>query len=560
MPFYELLSENIGWMLYHNLEELLIALFCLGTAARQIAVIRSAGDGIDREQRDRILLQASAFTILGLSSLIHALVHAGHFNTNLLYQTLLGYCLGFLILVVSLAAERVANLRLLPLLYLPLLPLLRPGLIESLPLFTIFRPLVWVGIAYLSGIVCMLHLVIYRRSQNRDFLYLAFGFLLIFISAVFLFFPARIGSLPWQAGHLCRPLGFIIYFLGTSRAQLLSFRGSILYRALASFCLVAAIPLLTFGTAIFYENISPVNIMGERLMIFLLLLITLASALIFGMGMIIRLVKPLIDLKDTVDNLKDAGFQRPVAPSRSNDEIGDLSRAFNQMVIRLGRAIEEQERMCRLAATGELSATLAHEIKNPLNAIGGAAEYIGKNYQGSLIREFTSIISSEAKRINQLTATLLSFAKQLPPEREDCDLNCLVNDTIQLLNPEFTEQRVTVQVELSPDPCLTFFDSNQIKQVLINLLINAIDAIGPNGTVRISTVCLEHEARLMVSDNGQGIPADLLKEIFNPFFTTKTRGTGLGLAISKKIALEHGGDLLVESVVGRGSTFTLILR
>jgi len=229
-------------------------------------------------------------------------------------------------------------------------------------------------------------------------------------------------------------------------------------------------------------------------------------------------------------------------------------------VVRLGRAIDEQERMCRLAATGELSATLAHEIKNPLNAIGGAAEYIGKNYQGSLIKEFTSIISSEAKRINQLTATLLSFAKQLPPEREDNDLNRLVKDTIQLLGPEFGEQNVEVQVNLSKEPCLTCFDYNQIKQVLINLLINATDAIGLNGTVKISTVCRDNEARLQVSDNGKGIAPALIKEIFNPFFTTKTRGTGLGLAISRKIALEHNGDLLVESVVGQGSTFTLILR
>ena len=213
-----------------------------------------------------------------------------------------------------------------------------------------------------------------------------------------------------------------------------------------------------------------------------------------------------------------------------------------------------------MAATGELAATLAHEIKNPLNAIGGAASYIGKNYSGQLIEEFIRIISEEVKRINTLTTALLGFAKPLPVDLRPCDVNRLVEDTFALLDKEAQEQQIrlsaTLAGELAPVTC----DYNQIKQVLINLLVNAFDAIPGDGEVAVATARMGDRVRISVRDTGTGIDPDHLKSIFHPFFTTKTRGTGLGLAISKKIAREHGGDLVVESTQGQGSTFTLWLQ
>jgi signal transduction histidine kinase len=234
------------------------------------------------------------------------------------------------------------------------------------------------------------------------------------VGAIFLFFPAQIGSTVWVHGHIMRPLGFIILFFSMTRVELLKMEGSILYRALAAFSILAAIPLLFFGTFVFYDNISPVTIIGRRFIIFLLLLITLISGLLFGLGMIIRLIRPILQLKNSVDGMVGTGMHKQI-PIQSNDEIGELSGAFNDMLKRLDNAIEEQERMCRLAATGELAATLAHEIKNPLNAIGGAATYIGKNTKGSLAKEFVSVITSEVSRIDKLTTTLLSFSKTAEP-------------------------------------------------------------------------------------------------------------------------------------------------
>jgi signal transduction histidine kinase len=230
------------------------------------------------------------------------------------------------------------------------------------------------------------------------------------------------------------------------------------------------------------------------------------------------------------------------------------------MLNRLDNAIEEQERMCRLAATGELAATLAHEIKNPLNAIGGAASYLGKNTKGSLAKEFVSVITSEVSRINKLTSTLLSFSKTAAPEPTPTDLNKLAKEALYLLSKESPDLQVSLVEDLDPDLPLVDCDYNQIKQVVINLLINALDAVGEQGIIKVKTGRTKNGTYLAVEDNGTGIPPEIIQNIFNPFFSTKTRGTGLGLAISKKIAREHGGNLTVQSKPAKGSTFTLVLN
>ena len=540
---------------YHIGEEFLIGFICLLIAVRAFRTIGFSVSG-DQVKSSRIFLVGASFFILGSSSLIHAIIHASHSNLNLLYQTLLAYSLGLFILILAISVENPRNKVALPLLYIPLLALLHPAVYEQFPLFGQFRPLVWILIAYLSGIVCMLYIGTFYRRRSKRFLFSALGHLIICIGAIFLFFPAQIGSTVWLHGHIMRPLGFVILFFSMNRKELLKMEGSILYKALAAFSILAAIPLLFFGTFVFYDNISPVTIIGRRFIIFLLLLITLISGLLFGLGMIIRLIRPILQLKSSVDGMVGDGMVRRI-PVQGNDEIGELSGAFNDMLARLDNAIEEQERMCRLAATGELAATLAHEIKNPLNAIGGAATYIGKNTKGSLTKEFVSVITSEVSRINNLTTTLLSFSKTASPNPEPTDLNRVVRDSLTLLSKESPDLQVTVIEELAADLPLVNCDYNQIKQVIINLLINAHDAVSENGEIKVKTWQKKNRTYLAVEDNGSGISAEIIHNIFNPFFTTKTRGTGLGLAISKKIAKEHGGDLTVESTPGEGSTFTL---
>ncbi len=547
-----------NFLTYHNWEEVLIAVICLTIALRSFWFLSRSKPAFDPEQKSKIFLTGAAFLILSASSLTHAFIHANHLNLNLLYQTLLGYCLGFLTLIVAISSEKPVSKVFFPLLYLPLLVLLLPDIYERFPIFGEFRPLVWIGVAYLAGHVCMLHCAIFYRTRNKMLLWSAAGFLFICISAIFLFFPTAIGSSMWLHGHLFRPIGFMVLLLAMPRPTFSGLEGSILYRAISAYSLLAAIPLLVFGAVLFYENINPIHVDVRRLLVFLLFLVTFASALIFGLGLIIRLVRPILSLKKSVDLFSEEGLDKSIAVT-SNDEIGQLTKTFNGMMVKLKNSAEEQERLSRLAATGELAATLAHEIKNPLNAIGGASSYIRKNSKGSLVEEFTKIISEEADRINKLTGNLLDFAKPLQSEFHLNDINVLARKILLLLGNEAKEQGLKLNAALSEDLPKVLCDQNQIKQVLLNLMINAFDATGKKGEVTVSTVFMQGQVLLSVADNGKGIPPENIKQLFNPFFTTKTRGTGLGLAISKKIARENHGDLIVESTPGQGSKFTLVL-
>jgi len=557
--FYIIEGEVMeGWIFFHIAEDYSIFLVCLTIAVRVVRILKSKNPNLDSEKRSRLFIFGSGFLILGLSSFIHASIHALSLDPNSLYQTLFGYSFGLFTLIIAISSERPWKIRALPLLYLPMLLLLIPDVFEKFPLFVHFRPLMWVVVSLSSGIVCMLYIATFYRTRNRRFLYSASGHAIVCLSAIVLFFPAAIGTGAWIYGHMLRPLGFGILLFSVTSNELMELKGSILYKAISSFSLLAAIPLLVFGTVMLYENINPVNVFEKKVIVFMLLLVTLVSALIFGLSMIIRLIRPILRLKSSVDTLVEEGFNKRIEIS-SNDEIGELSVAFNGMVVKLRQAIAEQDRLSRLAATGELAATLAHEIKNPLNAISGCATYIGKNFRGHLIEEFVSIINDEVSRINKLTMTLLNFARSVKPDMRPSDINKIVNETVALLSSEFSERGVSVGRELSDRIPMISLDYNQIKQVLINLLVNSFDAVERGGTIKVRTFLSNGNVHISVEDNGRGIRQEDIGNIFNPFFTTKTRGTGLGLSISKKIVREHNGDIIVESVPGVGSKFTILL-
>ncbi len=542
---------------YHCWEELLVAVVCISIAGR-LFLTPEHGVHLEPEQKNRIFLVRTGYILLALCSAFHAFVHIRNLNLNLLYLTLLGYCFALLTFIVAISSAKPQVKHTVPLLYLPLLLFAIPDIYENLPDFSKFRPLVWISIAFLAGNVCILHVASLYRVKSKRVLFSAVGFLLICLSGIFLFFPAPMGSPIWIHGHFFRPFGFILLLFAVNRRMVADMGGSILYRVLTAFTLLTALPTLIFGTAIFYVDINLMDITGRRMLIFLVMLGTFTSVLIFGFGLIVRLIQPILGLKESVDRLVDEGLNKRIEVT-SNDEIGELSNSFNEMVVKLSGAVREKERLYRLAATGELAATLAHEIKNPLNAISGAAVYIDKNYDGILIKEFIKIITDEVSRINKLTGTLLGFAKPIYPKIKAHDINRLIHETILLLDKEAQEQDISLQEKLSDDLPQALCDFNQIKQVLINLIINGFDAIDGKGKITITTRQVQGTVQVLLSDNGRGISTENIKKVFNPFFTTKTRGTGLGLAISQKIVRGHDGDLHVKSSTGAGTTFTLSL-
>ena len=214
----------------------------------------------------------------------------------------------------------------------------------------------------------------------------------------------------------------------------------------------------------------------------------------------------------------------------------------------------------RLSALGTLAAGIAHEVRNPLVSIQTFFQLApDRLHDEEFLTTFLSMTASEVKRISDLITELLSFARSPTRTLSPINLNEAVERVATLLEPEARKHKLTLTRSLSPVLPLVQADPDQVKQVLINLVLNAIQATPPDGEVTISSRAVHHRdltfGQLEIRDTGCGIPAGQIDHIFNPFFTTKDKGTGLGLAIAHQIITEHGGILTVESTEGMGTSF-----
>lgn len=250
----------------------------------------------------------------------------------------------------------------------------------------------------------------------------------------------------------------------------------------------------------------------------------------------------------------------------SGDEIGELVEVFNQMVKDLRHNLAELEkvntekaRMERLSALGEMATTVAHETKNPLNSIRLATSYLKKNFQGEILSEFLSIIEEEVMRLNEITSDFLGFSKPAPLRMRTTDINVIVKSTVELVRQEATDRNIEVIILTDEHVPPVLCDFSRMKQAILNLLLNAIDASTEGDSITITTEAAGAWMKLSVQDSGRGIPPEEIENIFKPFYTTKTRGSGLGLAIVDRIVKEHKGEIAVESVVNKGTRFTLTL-
>ncbi len=242
-------------------------------------------------------------------------------------------------------------------------------------------------------------------------------------------------------------------------------------------------------------------------------------------------------------------------------------------VIESSQAYERVKERDRLAALGEMSAGLAHEIRNPLGAIKGAAQLLlpneGRAIDPGETTELLGIIVEEANRLNNVVTRFLDYARAERPGRESSarvDLNVIVRKTSGLLAQQDELKNVDVRVRTDDLLPIVAGDAESILQVFLNLGLNALQAMPTGGTLEILTTRRRRSrlgygqfAEIRFRDTGIGIPRDKLKKLFIPFYTTKTKGTGLGLAISQRIINQHGGTIEVRSTLGQGSTFSVFL-
>jgi two-component system, sporulation sensor kinase E len=243
--------------------------------------------------------------------------------------------------------------------------------------------------------------------------------------------------------------------------------------------------------------------------------------------------------------------------------------AIQGNVIHIEDVTEKRAREARLrraeslAALTTLTAGVAHEIKNPLASIGIHIELIRKLIDGRksvparMVAENLAVIKEEVDRLNRIVVDFLFAVRPMNAELVPDDLNRLIRELMGFLRFELEQAGITVELELL-EPCpLIRLDEKYMKQVLLNIVKNAISAMPNGGKLRLATSCKASMLVLAISDTGVGIPEENLDKIFEPYFTTKEFGSGLGLTLVYKIVKEHLGDIEVSSKVGQGTTFTL---
>jgi signal transduction histidine kinase len=293
--------------------------------------------------------------------------------------------------------------------------------------------------------------------------------------------------------------------------------------------------------------------------------IVVCAVLVVTLALVVR--GPMLELEESIQRVSDGDLLVAVTFADRNDDIGDLGRNFNAMIEQLRHSRQEIERLHRtqmsraehLATMGELAAGLAHEIRNPLAGIAGVMDIIGRDLPAtSPARDVLKDVREEVLRINRIVTDLLETARPKPPQMQLADINTTAEHALMFAREQAKSKPIHFEfckIELPPIE----HDPAQIHQVLLNLILNAIQAIDGPGTVSVSVGRHEKSATVEVRDTGPGIPPAALASIFRPFFTTKGHGTGLGLSLAKRIVEDHGGHIEVVSSPGRGCAFTVYL-
>ena len=216
-----------------------------------------------------------------------------------------------------------------------------------------------------------------------------------------------------------------------------------------------------------------------------------------------------------------------------------------------------------MSALGQLASGVAHEIRNPLNAIGTVIQQLNRDFEPAAneqeYHELAGLVHQEVKRINDTISNFLKFARPESMQPEDFNLDKFFNELQTGYASLAEEKKVELKIENQWNGSVKW-DKGKMRQVLMNLIQNAFEAMNKGGKIDVSVVSKpDQKLELKISDTGKGIPEEIRKKIFNLYFTTKARGTGIGLSIVQQIVDQHGGMLSVESELGKGTTFSIIM-
>jgi len=297
-----------------------------------------------------------------------------------------------------------------------------------------------------------------------------------------------------------------------------------------------------------------------------LLIFLLLCLVALGYLLIRRIVDPIGRFIEYLERIA-SGDYTPILPRRRyRDEFSALAIAINRMVEELIHRESVLVESHKLRAVGTLTAGVAHELNNPINNITLTSHTMLEDYARLSDQERQEMISDvihEADRTKRIVASLLDFTRQSETKMEPLDLAEVVKKTLALAQNQLNLKGVRATLDIAPYLSSVHGDSQQLSQVVLNLVLNAVDASPKGGTLEVSVVCAKDEnfVEIRVKDHGTGIPSHILPQIFDPFFTTKPKGkgVGLGLSICRGILERHGGELTVETESGKGATFSVHL-
>jgi two-component system, NtrC family, sensor histidine kinase HydH len=330
------------------------------------------------------------------------------------------------------------------------------------------------------------------------------------------------------------------------------------------------------------QALAPVYAMRRRLTLALGAVLVVGLALAIGLAE--RMIGPLRRLTEATRELARTGPPGGPVTVRRGDEIGELARSFNTMATALKRAQDDLAAAARLAFVGEVAAGIAHEVRTPLGILRGSAQILarllareapsparapggrnegeetGKAPADDRPAELVQMIIEEVDRLDGVVTSLTELARPREPVREPTALGPLITRALDFVAAQAEAKAVTVRRELTAGACTAHCDPDQIYQVVLNIVVNALQMVPPGGAITARTQPA-HGARVAfeISDNGPGIAPELRPHVFTPFVTSREGGTGLGLALVERVVRAHGGSVSVESEVGHGATFRVEL-
>lgn len=292
---------------------------------------------------------------------------------------------------------------------------------------------------------------------------------------------------------------------------------------------------------------------------------------VFGANILARrITRPILNLVEGTKQISRGDFSYRI-PVISSDEVGELTRSFNEMAEQLYVARQKMEETNRrlvqaekLASIGRLSATIAHEIRNPLTSVKLNIQKLAENEQLDKVeREHLAIAQEGIEQIEKFIKELLTFTRATVLNLDYFSMEEILEESLKILQPALNEKKVVLKKNLGKDLPLVYVDGDKLRQVFLNVLRNALEAVEEGGEIEISLELNrgrpEPQLEIRISDNGCGIPPKDWENIFDPFFTTKSSGAGLGLANARRILEQHGGSIKVVEKEGPGSCFLITL-